>query len=435
MHSLRAVFRLRRRARDRQEWLRRALNVADLRRMAQRRLPRGVFDYVDGGAEDEVSMRANCAAYRRRCWAPRVLRDVSRVDTGTTLLGRRLALPLVLAPTGFTRIAHPDGELAPARAAVRAGIPYCLSTVGTRSIEEVAAAGAGDLWFQLYMLRDRGLVRELVQRAADAGYGALMLTADTPVAGRRERDVRHGLALPPQLGLGTLLDGIRHPGWTWRFIRAEPITFACFAGRGAADGSTPVALSSYIASQFDPTCSWRDLEWLRSIWDGPLLVKGIQTVADARLAVEHGCAAVVLSNHGGRQLEGSPATLDLVAPVADALGGRAAVICDGGVRRGGDIAKAVALGAAACMTGRPYLYGLGAAGEAGVDHAIALLAEELARTMALIGCTTVGALNRACLTPAAPDPPPDATAETAAADATVNASPACIEMKPGRNRQ
>ena len=397
--TLRSVLRFRRRARTREERLRaQAVNIEDLRRLALRRLPRGVFNYIDGGAEDEVTLRANAAAFRGWNFAPRVLVDVSQVDTSTTLLGRRLPFPLVLAPVGFSRMADPEGELAAARAAARAQLPYSLSTVATRSIEEVAQAGSGPLWFQLYVLRDRGLVRDLVQRAAAAGYHALMPTVDIPVSGRRERDVRAGFTLPPQLGLGTIADGIRHPGWTWRFIRSEPIVFSNVRGRSLADGTTPVALADYISSQFDPSVTWRDLEWLRATWPGALVLKGIQTVADARLAADHGCDAIVLSNHGGRQLDGAPPILDLVPAAVDAVGDRAAVICDGGVRRGGDIVKALALGAHACMAGRAYLYGLGAGGEAGVDYAINLLAEEMARTMALLGCRSVAQLERAHLT-------------------------------------
>ena len=401
LRTLRSVLRFRRRARTRAERLRaEAANIDDLRRLARRRLPGGVFDYIDGGAEDEVTMRANSDAFRRWNFAPRVLRDVSRVDTSTTLLGRRLPFPLILAPAGFTRMPDPDGELSVARSAARAGLPYCLSTVATRSIEEVAAAADGCHWFQLYPLRDRELTRELVQRAADAGYQAMMPTVDMAVSGRRERDVRRGFTLPPQIGLGTILDGLRHPGWTWRFIRSEPIVFSNVLGRSAPDGTTPVALADFINTQFDPGFSWRDVAWLRDAWHGALVVKGIQTVADARIAADHGCDAIVVSNHGGRQLDGAPPALDLVAPVKDAVGDRVAVICDGGVRRGGDIVKALALGADACMAGRAYLYGLGAGGEAGVDYAIELLAEEMNRTMALIGCTSVSQIGRAHVAPA-----------------------------------
>ncbi len=376
--------------------LRRAASVADLRRIARRRLPRGVFDYIDGGAEDERTLAANSAAFARTTFRPRVLRDVGTVDPATTLLGRPLPVPLVLAPTGFTRIADPDGELAVARAASRAGLPYTLSTLSTRSIEEVAAAsGDGPRWFQVYVWRDRGMVREMVERAAAAGYEALVLTVDTAVLGRRERDVRAGFTLPPKIGPGTLVDGALHPAWTWAFVRSEPIRFANVVGGEVGDGSDAVSLSDYINSQFDPSLAWRDVEWLRSVWDGPIVLKGIQTVDDAVLAAEAGVEAIALSNHGGRQLDSAPAPLDLVAPVVDAVGDRVEVICDGGVRRGSDIVKAVALGARAAMAGRAYLYGLGAAGERGVDHVLGLLDADVRRTMALVGARTLGDLDRA----------------------------------------
>jgi L-lactate dehydrogenase (cytochrome) len=368
--------------------------VADLRAIAKRRLPRGVFDYIDGAAEDELTLSANSEAYRRVTFRPRVLRDVGEVDTSSTLLGKPLPFPLALAPTGFTRIADPAGELAVARAAARAGVPYSLSTLGTRSIEEVAAVSSGRLWFQVYVWRDRGLVAEMVERAAASGYEALCLTVDTAVLGKRERDVRRGFTLPPKLGLSTILDGVAHPGWTWQFIRSDPIVFANVAGRGVGDGAEAVSLAEYVGRQFDPGLSWKDVEWLRDRWNGPIVIKGIQTVADAIIAADEGIEAIALSNHGGRQLDSAPAPLDLLPEVADAVRGRTEIICDGGVRRGSDIVKALALGANACMAGRAYLYGLGAAGETGVDHVLGLLASDMRRTMALIGCKTVGELNR-----------------------------------------
>jgi L-lactate dehydrogenase (cytochrome) len=376
----------------------RAVSVADLRRIARRRLPRGVFDYIDGGAEDERTLAANADAYSRVTFRPRVLRDVGRVDPSTTLLGRPLPMPLVLAPTGFTRIADPAGELAVARAAARADLPYTLSTLGTRSIEEVAAVSRGRKWFQVYVWRDRGLVKEMIDRAARCDYEALVLTVDTAVFGRRDRDLRRGFALPPKIGLDTLLDGMVHPGWTWDFVRSDPIRFANVAGRGGApggvgDGTDAVSLADYINSQFDPTLSWPDVEWLRSVWDGPLVLKGIQTVEDAVLAADAGVEAIALSNHGGRQLDSAPATLDLVAPVADAVGDRVEVICDGGVRRGSDIVKAVALGARACMAGRAYLYALGAGGERGVDQVLHSFDVDVRRTMALLGVCAVSDLT------------------------------------------
>lgn len=375
--------------------LARSATIDDLRRIAKRRLPSGVFDYIDGGAEDETTMAANTAAFRQRTFTPRVLRDVSNVEISSSLLGRELAYPLVLAPTGFTRIAHPDGELAVARAAKRAGLPYALSTLGTRSIEEVAAVGSDRLWFQVYTWRDRDLVADMVRRAADSGFEALCLTVDTAVLGRRERDVRRGFTLPPKVGPSTILDGALHPGWAWGFLTSEPIVFANVAGNAAVgDGSDAISLAEYVGEQFDPGLSWDDVDWLREQWGGPIVVKGIQSVEDARIAAEREVDAIAISNHGGRQLDSAPATLDLLAPIADAVGGAIEIICDGGVRRGSDIVKAVALGANAVMTGRPYLYGLGAAGEAGVDQVLSNFASEMRRTMALIGCPRPSDLGR-----------------------------------------
>lgn len=374
--------------------LRRAANVNDLRRIARRRLPRGVFDYVDGGAEDERSLRANSNAFGEIGFRPRVLRDVSAIDPSTTLLGRPLPMPLLLAPTGFGRICDPQGELAVARAAARADLPYTLSTLGTRSIEEVAAVSAGRKWFQLYVWRDRGLVKEMIERASAAGYEALVLTVDNAVFGKRERDVRRGFTLPPQIGPGTLIDGALHPSWTWAFVRSEPIRFANVVGRDVGDGTDAVSLHDYINTMFDPSLSWRDLDWLRSVWSGPLVIKGIQSVDDAVLAANAGVDAIALSNHGGRQLDDAPTPIELVAPVTDAVGDRVEVICDGGIRRGSDIVKAVALGARAASIGRAYLYGLGAAGERGVDHVLSLLAADMRRTMALIGAPTIADLTR-----------------------------------------
>jgi L-lactate dehydrogenase (cytochrome) len=373
--------------------LARAASVDDLRRIAKRRLPGGVFDYIDGGAEDERTLSANAAAFAAMTFRPRVLRGVQKVDTSSTVLGRPLAYPLVLAPTGFTRIADPEGELAVARAAERAGLPYTLSTLSTRSIEEVRAVSDGRLWFQVYAWRDRGLVQEMVERAAAARYEALVLTVDTAVLGRRERDVRRGFSLPPSIGPGTILDGALHPSWTLAFLRAAPIRFANVVGREVGDGASPVTLSDYINTQFDPALAWTDVDWLRSVWDGPIVVKGIQTVEDAVLAADAGIDAIALSNHGGRQLDGAPAALSLVAPVAEAVGGRIEIICDGGVRRGSDVVKAVASGATAAMAGRAYLYGLGAAGERGVDRMLEWFRSDIVRTMSLLGVGTVGDLG------------------------------------------
>ena len=398
LDTLRSVVRFGPVETDRvQRRLARAASVADLRRIARRRLPGGVFDYIDGGAEDERTLAANQAAFASTSFRPRVLRGIEKVDPAGPVLGRPAAYPLVLAPTGFTRIADPDGELAVARAAARAELPYTLSTLSTRSIEEVRAVSDGRLWFQVYAWRDRGLVAEMIQRAAAADYEALVLTVDTAVFGRRERDVRRCFSLPPSIGPRTIVDGALHPGWTWAFVRSEPIRFANVVGRDVGDGASPVTLSDYINTQFDPALAWDDVAWLRSVWDGPIVLKGIQTVADAVLAADAGVEAIALSNHGGRQLDGAPAAFPLVAPVADAVGGRTEIICDGGVRRGSDIVKALAAGATACMAGRAYLYALGAAGEPGVERVLDWFHADMVRTMSLLGAGTVGDLDRALL--------------------------------------
>jgi L-lactate dehydrogenase (cytochrome) len=373
-------------------------NVDDLRLLAKRRLPGGVFDYFDGAAEDEVTKVENSSAFSKVELRPRVLVDVSSIDTATTIMGQPVPFPIALSPTGFTRIAHPDGELAVARVAGAVNLPYTLSTLGTRSIEEVAKVATGPLWYQLYVWKDRGLSRELVERARDNGYKAIMLTVDTPVFGRRERDVRRGFTLPPKIGLETFVDGILHPKWTWDFVRSEPITFSAVAGRKSVDGSTAVTLSDYVNSQFDPTLSWKDLDWIREVSGLPLMLKGIQSVEDAKLAVELGVDAIALSNHGGRQYDGAPAPVALLPRVVDAVGDSIEVLVDGGVRRGSDVVKACALGARAVMFGRPYLYGLGAGGEMGVRWAIDHITSGVTRTMGLIGETSITKLSPGVVT-------------------------------------
>lgn len=405
--SLRSVVRFRKLEFDPVERrLNRCADIGDLRRQARKRLPAGVFDYIDGGAEDELTLAANTGSYQALGFRPRVLRGVGEVDPAAMLLGRPTPLPLALAPTGFTRAADPQGELAVARAAARLGIPCTLSTMGTRSIEEVAAAadsvawgGEGErrLWFQVYVWRDRELLADMVRRCAAAGYEALVVTVDTPRLGRRERDVRRGMELPPKLGLGTVVDGMLRPSWTWQFLRNDPIVFANVTSSGSAgdrpDGTSAVVLSEHMAEQFDPALSWDDIDWFRSGWDGKLIVKGVQTVEDALACVEHGVDAVCLSNHGGRQLDGAPAPIDLVAPCREAVGDGIEIIADGGVRRGSDIVKARALGADAVMAGRPYLYALGAAGERGVEWLLDFFDDGMRRTMALCGAETVADLQ------------------------------------------
>jgi len=367
-----------------------AHTIDDLRAIARRRTPRAVFDYVDGAAEAEINLRRARAAFERVEFRPKVLRDVSAVDPATTILGRPSALPLALAPTGFTRMMHHEGERACVRAAARAGVPYALSTMGTTSIEDVADAAPGAArWFQLYVWRDRDRSKDLIQRALEAGYDALVLTVDVPVAGARLRDLRNGLTIPPTLTLRTLLDGARHPGWWFDLLTTEPLAFASIS-RSAA------TLQSIINTMFDAGVTFDDVAWLREIWPRSLVVKGIQTVPDARQVVDLGADAVVVSNHGGRQLDRAPVPLELLPEVVDAVGDRAEVLLDTGVRTGADVVAAVALGARACLIGRAYLYGLMAGGQRGVERAIDILTAETVRTMQLLGVRSVSELDRSC---------------------------------------
>ncbi len=396
LKTLRSVVKFRRYERDRTlRALSKVADVGDLRRLAKKRLPGGCFDYIDGAAQDEVTSASNVASFGNYFFRPRVLRDVANVDTRTTFLGEEIPFPVMIAPTGFDRIADSQGELAVARAAERAGIPYSLSTMGTRSIEEIADVSEGRKWFQVYVWRDKPLLKEMLERAAAANYEGIMITVDTAVLGRRERDVRRGFSLPPKVGLGTIIDGALHPRWTWDFLRSEPIQFANVKGSSiVGDGSTPVTLSDYINSQFDPALSWDDVEWFRENWSGLVMIKGVQTVEDAKIAAAMGLDGVILSNHGGRQLDYAPSPIDLVAPVADAVGGETTIVCDGGVRRGSDIVKAVAMGADACMIGRAYFYALGAAGERGVDWVLDFLRAGVEHTMVLSGASSIAELNR-----------------------------------------
>jgi L-lactate dehydrogenase (cytochrome) len=364
--------------------VKRAHTLDDLRTAARGRVPRPVFDYVDGGAESEISLRRNRSAFERVEFSPRVLVG-GETDTATTILGERTTLPLILGPTGYTRMMHHVGEPAVAGAATEAGIPYALSTMGTTAPEDLRG---DNLWLQLYVWRDRGFTKDLIARARDAGFKALVLTVDTPVSGNRVRDVRNGLTLPPRLSLRTFVDGATKPRWWWNMLTTEPLRFA------AIDGDGSMSPAEVGAKVFDRNVTWADLAWLREVWSGPLVVKGIQSLPDARLAAEAGADALVLSNHGGRQLDRGPAPLELVPAVADAVGDRTEVYVDGGIRSGADIAAAVGLGAKACLIGRPYLYGLMAGGQAGVARVISIMREELVRTMRLLGVTTISRLDR-----------------------------------------
>jgi L-lactate dehydrogenase (cytochrome) len=368
------------------------ITVEDLRRRARRRLPRAVFDFIDGGAEDELTLRRNQAAFRQITFRPRVLVDTHQRDQSTIVLGQHLSTPLILAPTGLCGMAAPRGEILAARASLNAGVIFTLSSMSAVTIEDTARAVPGSHWFQLYVWRDRELTRSLVERAAAAGYRAMMVTVDVPVLGQRERDLRNGATIPPRVTLRNVLDSIRKVGWLMGMVRNPRIDFVNVAR--PTGGGGPLALGPFVNSQFDPSVNWTDLAWFRSIWPGPLVLKGIMSAEDARRAVDHGVDAIVVSNHGGRQLDGLPAAIEVLPEVADAVGGRTEVLLDGGIRRGTDVLKALALGARACLIGRAYLYGLAAAGQHGVEHSIALLRAEIDRAQALLGRPTLADIDR-----------------------------------------
>ncbi len=363
--------------------LNKALTIADLRRAAKKRTPGSVFDYTDGAAEAEITLARSRDLFSQIEFRPSILQDVSNTDTTTTILGKPAGQPFTFAPTGFTRMMHHEGESAVVRVAQRRNIPYALSTMGTTSIEEVAAAGPdARKWFQLYVWKDRAAGEDLMLRAKAAGYEALILTVDVPVAGARLRDTRNGFAIPPALTVKTVLDAATHPAWWVNLLTTAPLTFASLSSWSGTIGDL-------LDKLFDPTMTIADLEWIRSFWDGPLIVKGIQTVADAKRVVDAGADAIVLSNHGGRQLDRAPVPLRLVPDVAEAVGDRTEISVDTGIMSGADIVAAIALGANHTMIGRAYLYGLMAGGERGVDRAAEILTKEVKRTMQLLGVNKI----------------------------------------------
>jgi L-lactate dehydrogenase (cytochrome) len=372
----------------------RANNIADLRRMARRRLPGPIFDYIDGGADDEVTLARNMSAFSTYEIMPDVLTDVSSIKTSTTLFGEPVAWPLILAPTGLTRMFHVDAEVAVARAAAKHGLPYSLSTLGTTRLETLAKAFSGPKVFQIYIFKDRGLTAEFVSRCKAAGFHGLALTVDTPVAGNRERDRLNGFSLPPKLTLKSMLSFAAHPFWSIPALSGSKFDLANVSHRVDALAAGPMSLFDYIGAQFDPSITWADAEWLAREWGGPLAIKGLMTPEAAKRAISSGATGVMISNHGGRQLDGAPAPIDQIAAVRDTLGNGPDIICDGGVRRGSDVVKALALGASGCSIGRPYLYGLAAGGEHGVDRALTVLRQEFERTMTLAGVNDVARLER-----------------------------------------
>lgn len=369
-------------------------NTGDFHRAARRALPAPIYHYLAGGADDEWSLDNNEKAFGRYQLMPEYLRNVSTIDTSSSVLGATVAAPIILSPTGMSRLFHHHKEIAVAKAAASAGLMYSLSTMGTTSIEDVGATVPGPKMFQIYIHKDRSLTDEFVDRAKQAGYTALCLTVDTPLAGNRERDGRTGFEMPPKLKLKSLWSFAAHPRWTFNLLRHPDFSLANLTGRQDAFAGGTMGVIKYVNSQFDRTVTWDDVARVIERWRGPFAIKGVQSPADARRAVEVGASAIMISNHGGRQLDFSPAPIDCVVPIREAIGDALELIVDGGIRRGTDIVKALALGADAVSIGRPYLYALAAGGEAGVSRLLALLLEELERDMALLGAPSLNDIAR-----------------------------------------
>jgi len=371
-------------------------NVLDLRELARRRVPRAFFEYADRGSYDELSLRANRAALEAIRFRQRVMVDVADRNLATTMLGQPVSMPLALAPVGLTGLQRGGGEILAARAALAAGVPFCLSTMSICSIEQVRAALSAPFWFQLYVMRDRGFTASLIERAKEAQCSALMLTVDLQIQGQRHREHKNGLAVPPRLTLRNFFDILSKPAWAWSVLRGPSRSFGNLSGR-VRDAASLTTLAQWIAQQFDPSLSWRDVEWIRSLWPGKLIVKGILDPQDARLAVQAGADAIVVSNHGGRQLDGAPATIHALPGVVDAVAGAREVWFDGGILSGQSLLKALALGASAGLIGKAFTYGLGARGEAGVSQAIEFIRRELDVSLALTGQTDVRKVTREVL--------------------------------------
>jgi L-lactate dehydrogenase (cytochrome) len=376
--------------------MRRYTCIDDLRQVAKGKVPRAFFEYADHGSYAQETLRANredlCALKLRQ----RVLVDVSERDLSTTIIGEPVPLPLALAPIGLCGMQHGDGEILACRAAQQIGIPFCLSTMSICSIEDVAEAVEKPFWFQVYVIRDRGFIRELIQRAIAAKCSALVLTLDLQVLGQRHCDIRNGMTVPPEIKLSNLIDIATKPAWALSILRGKRKTFGNLAGhvQGMEDVNS---LAAWTASQFDPTLNWKDVEWIRSLWPGKLILKGILDPEDAKLAAKSGASAIVVSNHGGRQLDGAPSSISMLPRVVDKVGSDIEIMFDGGIRSGQDVLRALALGARSCMIGRAFLYGLGAAGQAGVARAVEIIANELDVTMALTGTRAVREIDRRVL--------------------------------------
>jgi L-lactate dehydrogenase (cytochrome) len=366
--------------------------IEDLRLLHKRRVPKAFFDYADRGSYTEDTLRANSEKLQEIKFRQRILVDVSKRDLSTTILGEPASMPLVLAPVGLLGMQHGDGEIHACRAAQAAGIPFTQSTMSICSIEDIAAAVDKPFWFQLYVMKDRGFIKALIERAIAAKCSALVLTVDLQVIGQRHQDIKNGMTVPPEWSLSKLVDFATKPAWVAGVLRGKRRTFGNLAGHlKISDDIT--ALSTWINSQFDTTLNWKDVDWIRSIWPGKLILKGILDTEDAEIAAKSGAQAIVVSNHGGRQLDGAPSSIEVLPEIADAVGSQLEILFDGGIRTGMDMMRALALGAKSCMIGRAYAYGLGAAGQEGVAKAIDLLAKELTTTMGLCGVNTIAEID------------------------------------------
>jgi L-lactate dehydrogenase (cytochrome) len=367
--------------------------IEDLRQLAERRVPRAFFQYVDSGSYAEETFRANRTDMERIKLRQRVLVNVDKRDHSTTIVGQKVSLPIALAPIGLCGMQHGNGEILAAQAANEAGIPFCMSTMSICSMEQVAEATKKPFWFQVYVIRDRGFIADLISRAKAANCSALVLTVDLQVLGQRHRDIKNGMTVPPKIKLANVIDIATKPRWAWSILNAKSKTFGNLAGH--VKGMEGVnSLAQWTNNQFDPTLNWRDVEWIRSLWPGKLIIKGILDVEDAKLATKSGADAIVVSNHGGRQLDGAASSISMLPKIADTVGNDIEVMFDGGVRSGQDLMRAIALGAKSCLIGRSYIYGLGALGKQGVTTAIDIIRKELDITMALTGVTKISDIGR-----------------------------------------
>jgi len=376
------------------EFEKQAYNIAVLRSMAKRRLPKMVFDFIDGGAEDEITRRRNEADFSEIEFVPQPLMGTSTRDLSIELFGQKLSMPVLIGPTGLSGMVWPNGEVDAAEAANIEGVIYTMSHGSTVTIEDLVNQSTGPKWFQTFMYRDRGLVKSFAERAREAGYKALILTIDNQVLGQRERDLENGFVIPPRLKIRDGLALIRHVPWLMKMSRAPRVTMANYVTNERKDIQS---LAKYVADLLDPTMSWRDVDWLRSIWSGPLLLKGVLHPEEARLALEHGVDGIIVSNHGGRQLDGSISSVRALSTIVDQVGDQVPILIDGGIRRGSDVIKALALGATACLIGRPHLFGLAVAGKDGVRRALQILRQDMDRIMTLGGWDGLSAIDRSCL--------------------------------------